>query len=251
MPASQKLIVAIATYNELENLPLLLEEIWQRLPDATILVVDDNSPDGTPAWLAQQKSENADGDRHKLEFIVRAGKLGLGSAAAAAFAWALERDFTWLATMDADFSHRPQDLQAVYEVAQREPSLDVVIGSRYVSGGKIVGWPWRRRVASRWINRLTRFCLRLKTRDNSGALRIYRVAMLKDIQADQLHSSGYVYLQEMLWRLHRRGAKCGRCQSNSSIASAGNPKSTFVKRLRRFHNWSAGGFWPAVELVAR
>ena len=203
-PLKPNLLIVIATYNELENLPDLLDQIFECLPDAEILVVDDNSPDGTPDWLLQQCETN-----HSIHALIRQSKQGLGTAAREGFQWALERDFEWIATMDADFSHSPDDLKKMVDAATTSSQTDVVIGSRYIGEGKIEGWSWFRRISSRLINLHSRFWLRLPTRDNSGALRIYRkdVFLESDLH-NNLQSKGYVYLHEVLWRLKGIDARC-------------------------------------------
>ncbi len=202
-PPTKKLLIAIATYNELENLPDLIQQLFSKFPQAEILVVDDNSPDGTPGWLLQQCETNKN-----LHALIRQSKLGLGTAARDAFQWAIERDFEFIATLDADFSHSPDDLRQVFQEIVAQPEIDIAIGSRYVSGGRIEGWSWFRRVSSRLINLHSRFWLRLRSRDNSGALRIYRKDKLAQLDICQhLKSKGYVYLQETLWRLKHAGAE--------------------------------------------
>ncbi len=197
-----RLLVALATYNEIENLPELVDQIRDVLSSADILVVDDNSPDGTGRWCDAQIALG-----RPLLCIHRPAKLGLGSATAAAFRWAIQKDYDWVATLDADYGHDPREFTKMILAAAENGALDVVIGSRYVPGGRIEGWPWRRRIASKTINAAARFWLRLPTRDNSGAFRLYRVAALQRISAESLKSSGYAYLEEVLWRLRRAGCR--------------------------------------------
>lgn len=197
-----RLLVALATYNEIGNLPHLIAVIRDALPAADILVVDDNSPDGTGRWCDEQRALG-----RPIVCLHRPKKLGLGSATAAAFGWAIQRGYTWLGTLDADFAHDPREFPAMIRVLAADPLLDVVIGSRYVPGGRIDGWPWRRRIASKFINIAARFWLGLSTHDNSGAFRLYRVAVLRGIAADRLTSNSYAYLEEVLLRLQRAGAR--------------------------------------------
>lgn len=199
---SVRLLIALATYNEIESLSGLVAQIRAALPAADILVVDDNSPDGTGAWCDTHAASDA-----RLSCLHRASKLGLGSAAVAAFAWAIDRNYDWIGTLDADGSHDPASFLAMIDAVAADGALDVVIGSRYVSGGRIEGWPLHRRIASRTINACARNWLRLKTRDNSGAFRLYRVAALKKIRADALRTNSYAYLEEVLWQLRRSGAQ--------------------------------------------
>jgi dolichol-phosphate mannosyltransferase len=191
-------LVALATYNEIENLPGLVDEIFRVLPEANILVVDDNSPDGTGRWCDEQSMQEP-----RLDCLHRPGKQGLGSATIAAARYAMEHDFEVFVTLDADWSHDPRYLSDLVRGTER---TDVAIGSRYCAGGRTEGWPWHRRQLSRWVNRLSRVMLRLPVRDSSGAFRAYRVAKLREIGLDSIQASGYAYLEEILWHLHRAGA---------------------------------------------
>lgn len=191
-------IVAVATYNELENLPSLVEAIHAALPEADILVVDDNSPDGTGDWAAERATADP-----RLSVIHREGKLGLGSATIAAMRHAIAGGYERIATLDADWSHPPEELPTLLKLSE---SADVAIGSRYVEGGRIEGWPLSRRVVSRVMNRLTRLLLRVPVADASGAFRVYRTATLQRIDLGQISSNGYAYLEEIAWRLAANGA---------------------------------------------
>ena len=198
---NNRLLVTIATYNEIENLPSLVGQLNQELPNASILVVDDDSPDGTADWV-EEKAKSDD----RLTCLRRTTERGLGSATIAGLKWGLERDYELIATMDADFSHPPASLVEMLDKIQSDQSLDVVIGSRYVPGGAIRGWPISRRIGSRIVNLFARFWLRLRTRDNSSALRIYRATSLAQIGLQKIKSTGYAYLEELLVAFHRAGA---------------------------------------------
>lgn len=184
-------LVALATYNEIENLPGLVDTILQKLPAADVLVVDDNSPDGTGRWC----DERAQSDR-RLRCIHREGKLGLGSATIVALRDGISRGYEVVVTMDADWSHDPEYLP---ELVAATEHADVAIGSRYIEGAGVEGWPWHRRWMSRAINRLSRQLLRLPIRDTSGAFRAYRVGKLKQLDLNQIRAAGYAYLEEILW----------------------------------------------------
>jgi dolichol-phosphate mannosyltransferase len=197
MPMARTLI-ALATYNEIENLPALVEEILRVMPTADLLVVDDNSPDGTGRWCDERAALEP-----RLRCLHRAGKQGLGSATLAAARVAMDEDYAVFVTLDADWSHNPRYLPELVHGTER---ADVAIGSRYCAGGGIDGWPVYRRVLSRGVNGLSRFLLQLPLRDMSGAFRAYRVAKLRQIDLSSIQASGYAYLEEILWHLQRAGA---------------------------------------------
>ena len=192
------ILVALATYNEIDNLPSLVPAIRQQVPSADLLVVDDKSPDGTGRWCAQWAAQHS-----WFHVIHRSGKQGLGTAARVAIDFAIRQDYPWLVTMDADWSHDPQDLPTLLEASGH---CDVVVGSRYCKGGKIEGWPWHRRLISRLLNKTSCYLLKLPVGDASGAFRAYRVARLGQLPRDQLRSAGYSYLEELLWYLKRASA---------------------------------------------
>jgi len=197
--STPRVLVALATYNEINNLPSLVDAIHGALPDAELVIVDDNSPDGTGQWCDERAKTDT-----RLKCIHRPGKQGLGSATLSAMRFALDGPFDVLVTMDADWSHDPQYLPALVNATA---DADVALGSRYCGGGKIDGWPLHRRVLSRSANALTRILLRLPIHDASGAFRAYRVAILKRIDLERIRSTGYSYLEEILWHLHQAGAK--------------------------------------------
>jgi dolichol-phosphate mannosyltransferase len=192
-------LVALATYNEIENLPTLVAAIHGQLPEAHVLVVDDNSPDGTGRWC----DEFAQNDSW-FSVTHRAGKMGLGSATWTAMQAAIERGYDVLVTLDADWSHPPERLPALVAGLG---DADVVIGSRYCPGGSIEGWSWTRLVVSRVMNLATRITLGTPVRDASGACRAYRVDMLRRLAFAQLQATGYAYLEEIVWHLAQLGAR--------------------------------------------
>jgi dolichol-phosphate mannosyltransferase len=193
------LLVALATYNEVENLPTLVAAIRALLPDADVLVVDDSSPDGTGRWCDEEAARSP-----WFSVLHRAGKLGLGSASWAAMQYAIARSYDQLITLDADWSHPPEALPRLVAAVK---DADVVVGSRYVPGGTIEGWPVSRRIVSAVMNLATRVALGLPVRDASTACRLYRVAVLKQLDFNELTATGYAYLEEIAWQLHRRGAR--------------------------------------------
>ena len=199
--SQRRILVCLATYNEIGNLPQLLSEIWRWLPPADVLVIDDNSPDGTGRWC----SEYAE-DHDQLRCLVRPGKMGLGTATWLAMQEAVAADYDLLLTMDADFSHPPEVLPKL--LAAADSTTDVVLGSRYIDGGGVTGWPLRRRLMSRGVNWagacLAAPCRRVTTVARSavtvspGCINCWPV---------RYGSHGYAFCEEVLWRLKRTGAR--------------------------------------------
>ena len=204
MSPDKRTLVVVATYNEISNLPLLVAEIFAHAPDVDILVVDDNSPDGTGHWCNRRSAEDP-----RVHCLHRTGKLGLGTATFAGMHFGLEHGYDYIITMDADFSHPPHFLPALRAgmEADGQEAPDVMIGSRYIAGGGIQGWPLYRRGMSWLLNIATRCLLGLSVRDCSGAYRCYRAEILKNIDFNAFYSTGYAYLEEMLLRLRERGAR--------------------------------------------
>ena len=206
MPNCGKTLVAIATFNEIETLPRLVEQIERELPAAEILVIDDSSPDGTGRWCEEKAAGN-----ERLKCLHREGKLGLGTALVTAMRYAVDHrsEYAYLVTMDADFSHPPDRLPALISSMEPPdaPAADVAIGSRYISDGGIEGWPISRHVLSRAVNLVSRWLLWLSPRDCSSGFRCYRVDKLAQIDFETVHSRGYSFEEEVLWRLNRLGAR--------------------------------------------
>jgi dolichol-phosphate mannosyltransferase len=200
-------LVVIATYNEIENLPRLTDEVFQHAPQTHVLVIDDGSPDGTGQWCDERAAHDG-----RFHVVHRAGKLGLGTATVAGLRYAIEHGFDYALVMDADFSHPPRYIPALLAGMARDAGgdgADVMVGSRYAAGGRIEGWPWYRHWMSRGVNLYARWMLGLKTRDCSGAFRCYRTEQLRQIDLSQLRSRGYSYVEELLWMLKRSGARIG------------------------------------------
>jgi dolichol-phosphate mannosyltransferase len=200
-PKPPRILVSTATYNERDNLQPLLAEVGRVLPSAHMLVIDDNSPDGT-GKLADELAA-ADPRIHVLH---RAGKLGLGTAVLAGMRYAMEHEYDLFVNIDADFSHHPRYLPAVIAGMAKN---DVMIGSRYVRGGGTENWPLSRRAISMSVNTLTRILMRLPARDTSGGYRCYRVSKLREARLDKVISRGYSFQQEVLYRCRRAGCRIG------------------------------------------
>jgi dolichol-phosphate mannosyltransferase len=198
----RKLLVSLATYNEAENIRPLVEAIRQYAPDASILIIDDNSPDGT-GRIADELSRSLP----DLHVIHRPGKLGLGTATLAAMRFAIEHRFDALLNMDADFSHDPPYIP---DLLNGMADHDVMIGSRYVPGGGVEGgFTLERRLMSSGINGYARLMLGLSSRDNSGAFRCYRVSKLAEIDLDRVRSRGYSFQEEILFWCQEAGCRIG------------------------------------------
>lgn len=192
-----KSAVVIPTYNERENIGLLVEEILALPLDIRVIVVDDNSPDGTGELLDEMRTRFSN-----LHVIHRAGKLGLGTAHIAGFRLALEMEADYILSMDADFSHQPRYIPALLEAAQRS---DIVIGSRYVPGGGSVNCGMNRTMLSQGANAFARFMLGLRAHDCTAGFRCYRRAVLATAPLDEIFSNGYSFLIEMLYKCQRLG----------------------------------------------
>lgn len=187
---SQTLVV-IPTYNEAENISRLIEEIFKLNEDLEVLVVDDNSQDGTGKLV-----KNLQKKYRKLHLIIRPEKLGIGTAYVTGFKWGLEKGFDFFVSMDADFSHSPEDLKKLLAAPKK---YDLVLGSRYVPGGKIIGWQLNRFLLSRFANIVCRLMLGLTPHDVSGGFRRYSKRFLKNIDLDNLVSYGYAFQAEMVF----------------------------------------------------
>lgn len=193
-----RLLVCIPTYNEAENILPLVEQVHAALPDADVLVIDDASPDGTGDLVRERMFKDA-----RLTIMARQGKLGLGTAYMAGFAYGLQHDYTCVTTMDSDFSHPPDRLPALVQAV--EDGAHLAVGSRYVKGGGIRGWGAGRRVLSATANLVARQVLRLRTHDCTGGFRCYGLRALQFVVRRPLRSSGYSALIELLTRCERAG----------------------------------------------
>jgi len=212
-------LVVIPTYNERENIAETVARVRAAVPEASVVVVDDSSPDGT-GYIAEGLAAE-DGAVHVLH---RTAKAGLGAAYLDAFGWALERGHDPIVQMDADGSHLPEQLPTLLAALEAPDAagrpVDIVIGSRWIPGGTIENWPKRRELLSRWGSAYARTMLRLSTRDATAGYRVFRASALRAIRLDDVHTRGYGFQVDMLW--HARQA--GRVVVEVPI--------TFVERLR-------------------
>lgn len=223
-PPEPRLLVSLATYNEAGNIAALIAEIHKYVPHAHILVIDDNSPDGTGQIVDDLASR--DGRIHCLH---RPGKLGLGTATLAAMRYAMEHNYDLLQNMDADFSHPPRYLPGILAGMAKH---DVMIGSRYTAGGGTENWPLPRRLISQCVNLMVRFLFRMPVKDASGAYRCYRVSKLRDAQLERTQSRGYSFQQEVLFRCYKAGCKLGEYPIIFENRRAGASKVNRQEALR-------------------
>lgn len=192
-------LVVLPTYQEAENIRPILERIRRAIPEASVLVVDDGSPDGT-ADLA----EAAGAELGQIEVLRRTEKSGLGPAYRAGFTWGLDRGHDVLVEMDADGQHDPDVLPELIE-AVSTGGHDLAIGSRYIPGGAVPGWPASRRLLSRWGNRYIGLMLRMPVKDATAGFRAYRASILERIGLDRVRADGYGFQIEMAYEVARAG----------------------------------------------
>lgn len=190
-------LVIAPSYNEAENVLALSAEVLAVSPELEILVVDDDSPDGTGDLVARAMRSEP-----RLRLLRRPAKLGLGSAYLAGFRQGLDGGYERILTMDCDYSHNPRYLPRLLDAMT---GADVAIGSRYVPGGGVVNWPLRRRLLSRFGNLAARTLLRLPVHDCTAGFRCYAREVIESVDPFSIRSSGYAFLEEMLWRVHHCG----------------------------------------------
>ncbi len=200
-PAS--VIVVIPTFNERENLPQLATEILLLCPRYRLLVVDDNSPDGT-GRIADDLAVEYPG---RVDVLHRVAKEGLGRAYVAGLTSALELGGSLIAQMDADHSHQPEDLAKLVAAAETDPEVGLVLGSRYIAGGNTVGWPWHRKLISRAGGIYAGMILGVPVRDLTGGFKVWRPETLRLIELPSIHSDGYSFQIETTFRALTKGAR--------------------------------------------
>ncbi|MFJ6197989.1 polyprenol monophosphomannose synthase [Micromonospora sp. NPDC092111] len=198
-PGVGRVLVVIPTYNEADNVTDIVARVRRATPAVDVLVVDDNSPDGTGA-LAEAMSAT---DSH-VHVLHRRGKEGLGAAYLAGFGWARQRGYDAVVEMDADGSHAPEDLPRLLAAAR---DADVVIGSRWTSGARVVNWPLRRLLLSRCGNLYARMALGMPVSDATGGFRVYRLSALRAMELESVCSQGYSFQVELSRLAHRAGAR--------------------------------------------
>ena len=193
-----RLVIVLPTYNEADNVAAILHGVREAVGDASILVVDDNSPDGTGRIADEIATELGN-----ISVLHREHKAGLGAAYRAGFAAVLDQEYDAVVSMDADFSHDPASLPALRKALDH--GADIVIGSRYVTGGGVTDWPVRRQLLSKWGNRYTRAVLGVAPYDITSGFRAYRTDALRAIKPESTTAEGYAFLTELI----RRGSAAG------------------------------------------
>ncbi len=194
-------IVIIPTYNEKENIERIILKVLSLAGSYHVLIVDDGSPDGTAAIVKSLQLSYPE----QVHMLERSGKQGLGRAYIAGFKWALEKGYSYIFEMDADFSHNPDDLLRLYHACHN--GADVAIGSRYVKGGKVVNWPWERIFISKGGALYTRIITWMPVKDPTAGFICYKNEVLKTIHLDDVQFVGYAFQIEMKYRAWKLGFK--------------------------------------------
>ncbi|MBC7753127.1 MAG: polyprenol monophosphomannose synthase [Moraxellaceae bacterium] len=194
-----KKLVIIPTYNEIENVKVLIPELMKLSSQFDVLFVDDSSPDGTGHYILEIAKSNP-----RINLLSRAKKQGLGKAYIAGFNWGLSKNYDTLTEMDADFSHRPVDLDAILHIIDQH---DVVVGSRYVPGGQTVNWGIIRKLISRGGSLYSKLILGFPTSDWTGGFNTWKIQVLKDIDLSTIQSNGYSFQIELKYKAQKKGYK--------------------------------------------
>jgi len=194
-----KILVMMPTYNEIETIETSVEKLFTYNPEVDLLIIDDNSPDGTGALANHLSTENS-----RIQVLHRSGKEGLGQAYIAGYRYGISHNYDMLVQMDADGSHRAEDLKHLIAAAS---SFDLVIGSRWIPGGAVSNWPWYRQGISQAGNWYASKALGLNINDTTAGFRVYRSSLLQRIDLDQIRAQGYGFQVEMTLRSQQLGAE--------------------------------------------
>jgi len=223
-------VVIIPTYNEKENIKTVIEKLGSLNVDLDILIIDDNSPDGTGAIIKEMQKS------HKKIFLIeRPGKMGLGTAYVKGFRWALEKGYQYILEMDADLSHNPEDVPRLIDTCKK--GADLAIGSRYYNGVNVVNWPIKRLLLSYAANLYTRIITRMPVKDATAGFKCFNRKVLESIDLDRIKSSGYSFQIEMNFRAWKK-------DNNISEVSI-----VFTERNEGHSKMSKGIVWEAVFMV--
>ena len=193
-------LVIVPTYNEIENIDSIVDAVLNLSIHTHLLIVDDNSPDGTGKRIKELQSAH----QEKLHLLERSGKLGLGTAYIMGFKWAIEKGYLYICEMDADFSHNPDDLPRLFSACNHDKA-DVAIGSRYISGVNVVNWPMSRVLISYFASVYVRQITRMKVRDATAGFVCYRREVLEVIDLDRIRFKGYAFQIEMKFKAWKYG----------------------------------------------
>lgn len=196
-----KSLIIIPTYNEMENIPRLIPILLEKYENVDILIVDDNSPDGTGDFVKKLSEENS-----RIHLISRPGKMGLGTAYVEGFKYALKNNYEFIFEMDADFSHDPKEIGNFLAAMN---NYDLVIGSRYITGVNVINWPMRRLLLSYFANIYTRVITGLPVHDTTGGFKCFRRKVLESIDLDKVKSNGYAFQIEMNFKAWKNKFRVG------------------------------------------
>lgn len=235
---SRRALVVIPTYNELDNLPQMLGRVHESRSDVHVLVVDDGSPDGT----GQLAEDLAAADPERIHVLHRTSKDGLGAAYLAGFAWGLSRQYSVLVEMDADGSHAPEQMYRLLGAV--DAGADLAIGSRYVDGGAVRNWPWRRLALSKTANTYSRLLLGVGIHDITAGYRAYRREVLEKIDLGTVDSKGYCFQIDLTWRTINNGFVAVEVPITFSERELGVSKmsgSNIREALVKVARWGIGG----------
>ena len=230
-------LVIIPTYNEKENIEKIIRKVLSLSGDFHLLIVDDGSPDGTGDIIKGLQKEF----QGKLHIIERSGKLGLGTAYITGFKWALAKGYEYIFEMDADFSHNPDDLMRLYDACHKGP--DMVVGSRYTKGGKVVNWPWDRIFISKGGALYTKMITFMPVNDPTAGFVCYNRKVLSAIPLDKVHFVGYAFQIEMKYRAWKLGFKIGEVPITFQDRKEGVSKmSGSIIKEAMYGVWKMRGF---------
>lgn len=238
-----RMLVIVPTYNEAESLPAIIPRIRAAVPWADVLVVDDGSPDGTGAIADRLAADDV-----RVRVLHRRSKDGLGRAYLAGFELALDGGYDLVAEIDADGSHDPAELARMAQIAagiegESGGGADLVIGSRWVPGGAVEHWPWRRRAISRIANRYAAIMLRTRIRDITAGYRVFRADALRAIHLDDVASAGYCFQIDLAWRVERAGMRVDEHPIRFTERTEGRSKMTIgivLESLWLVTRWGIG-----------
>lgn len=231
-PGAGRVLVIIPTYNEADNIRLIVERVRRAVPPVDILIADDNSPDGT-GGIADELAAADD----RVRVLHRPGKQGLGAAYVAGFGWAKDKGYDVVVEMDADGSHAPEELPSLLDALREN---DVVLGTRYVPGGSVHNWPLHRLALSRGGNIYIRMALGMPFKDATGGYRAYRMAVLDKIDVATVASQGYSFQVELAWRAYKHGFRVAEVPITFTERERGTSKMSgniFKEQLLRVTGW--------------